>query len=81
MTAISLPQMVQELSPACLPATCVTLRKPFNCLGCSAPVCRKGTWLDQISDILLQEQHHDMNVGNKVLLLPVSVKEVVEKWA
>lgn len=54
--AIRLPQTVQGLSPACLPpGSCVTLRKPFNWLGRSAPVCRKGNWLAQVSDILLQE--------------------------
>lgn len=75
--------MVQGSS--CLPATrqLCDLEQPFNWLGPNAPVCRRGTWSDQVSDILLQEQHQEMNVRNKVLLLmlPMSVKEAVEKWA
>lgn len=87
MTAISLlTDGVGIKSPVCLPpGNCVTLRKPFNLLGCSVSICRLDTWLDGISKVLphvgipIQEQHHARNVGDNISLLPVSAKEVVEK--
>lgn len=59
----------------------VTLKTSFSLSGCSAPLCIMESWLHQMSEVpshsesLIQEQQHEMNAGNKVLLLHVSLEE------